>query len=73
MLGKKKAKLFGNHIEVKCEYCENYMVAEGKNVCRLNRSVRPDGSCPCFSYDPLLRAPNNTPFLRSHDAEEFKL
>lgn len=73
MFGKKKTKLFGNQIEVKCEYCENNTEIDGECACKLSRSIQPDGSCPRFSYDPLMRAPKNPPALRQHDAEEFKL
>lgn len=73
MFGRKKTKLFGNHIEVKCEYCESGSEDDGASVCKLNCTPEPDGSCPRFSYDPLKRAPKNSPVLRPHDVEEFKL
>ena len=73
MIGKKKAKLFGNHIDVKCEYCKNSSDYDGASVCKLNRSLLPDGTCPRFTYDPLRRAPQNLPPLGLHDPEEFKL
>ncbi len=73
MIGKKKAKLFGNQIEVKCEYCINSSDFDGASVCRLHRYLLPDGTCRRFAYDPLKRSPVNLPPLRAHDSEEFKL
>ena len=73
MIGKKKTKLFGNQIEVNCEYCVNSYDYDGANVCRLNCYLQPDGNCSRFMYDPLRRAPRNPPPLETHDADEFKL
>ncbi len=73
MFGKKKTKLFGSEIEIKCEYCQNGSDYDGASVCRLKRNRNPDGSCRRFVYDPLKRIPQNLPPLKSHDAEEFKL
>ncbi len=73
MIGKKKTKLFGNQVEVKCEYCFNSSDYDGACVCRLNRYLQPDGSCSRFKYDPLRRAPENPPPLVIHNADEFKL
>lgn len=73
MFGKKKEKLFGNHVDVNCEYCSNSSECDGANICRLNRCPEPDGSCSRFSYDPLKRSPKNLPPMPKHDADEFQL
>jgi hypothetical protein len=73
MIGKKKIKLFGNQIEVKCEYCTNSSDYDGASVCKLNRNLSPDGNCRRFVYDPLKRAPIHLPPLKPHDADEFKI
>jgi hypothetical protein len=71
MFGKKKEPLFGDHIEIKCEYCANGR--EAGEACRLNLRPEADGTCRRFAYDPLRRSPKTFPPMRPHDAEEFKL
>jgi hypothetical protein len=73
MKEKKKQKLFGNQIEVKCEYCVNSSDYDGASVCKLKLCLNPDGNCRRFTYDPLKRAPAHLPPLKPHDADEFKL
>jgi hypothetical protein len=73
MFGKKKSKLFGNEIEIKCEYCRNSSDYDGASICKLNRYRDPDGSCRRFAYDPLKRVPQNLPPLKSYSADEFEL
>lgn len=73
MFRKKKKNLFGEQIEVRCEYCANSSDYDGATVCKLNRFRNPDGSCRRFAYDPLKRAPMQLPPLKPHSADEFKL
>lgn len=73
MFGKKKAKLFGNHIETDCRHCANSSDFDGASVCKFDRYLEPDGSCSRFVYDPLKRTPVSIPALKSHSADEFKL
>jgi len=73
MLGKKATKLFGNQVEINCEYCSNSSDYDGASVCKLNLCLKPDGGCRRFAYDPLKRAPMHLPPLKPHDADEFKL
>lgn len=73
MFGKKKEPLFGDHIEIKCEYCANGRETGESDACRLNLCPELDGTCRRFTYDPLKRSPRTFPPMRPHDAEEFKL
>lgn len=66
MFGKRKARLFGNEVEPNCNYCVNF----SDGICRLDCKGLPCGS---FCYDPLKRTPDNSPALKKHDPEEFKL
>lgn len=73
MFRKKKEPLFGDHIEVRCDYCTNSKMGEDTAFCRLHLDLKEDGTCPHFVYDPLKRTPETFPPLRKHDAEEFQL
>ena len=73
MFGKKKAKLFGNHIETDCRHCAYSSDFDGASVCKFDRCLEPDGSCSRFVYDPLKRTPVSVPALKPHSADEFKL
>lgn len=68
-----KPKLFGKNIVPDCRYCCHNHTPEESVLCGLHRSMREDGHCDCFSYDPLLRKPQNLPALRRFDADDFKL
>lgn len=71
MLGKKKKKLFGNNIQADCGYCSHNTGAGEKHACAFGHS--PDGVCPNFSYDPLMRVPRALPPLREYDEKDFKI
>lgn len=73
MLKKIKQKLFGNDVEIKCEYCRNSSDFDGSAACSLGRELEPDGNCRKFEYDPLKREPVSLPPLKQHDPDEFKL
>lgn len=73
MFGKKKEKLFGNHVEIECKYCVNSSDFDGASICKIGLYLEPDGSCRRFVYDPLKRTPQNLPPLKAHSADEFKL
>ena len=71
MLGKKKKKLFGSRIEADCSYCSRNTGTDEKPVCAFKRL--PDGGCPHFAYDPLMRVPRALPPLREYDEKDFKV
>ena len=73
MFKKKKTKLFGNDVEVNCDYCINSSDFDGASLCKLGCCLNPDGSCRRFAYEPLKRAPKVLPPLKLYDADEFKL
>lgn len=70
---KNKDKLFGNDIEINCQYCENSNDFDGADVCKLGRYLEPDGTCKKFVYDPLKRTPTKLPPLKQYSADDFKL
>ncbi|MDP4120612.1 MAG: hypothetical protein Q8876_06120 [Bacillota bacterium] len=66
-------KLFGNHIQVDCHYCQNTKLHdENFYSCKLDRKLS-KGKCRKFVYDPLLRVPQGSPILQTFDAKDFKL
>lgn len=73
MFGKRKGRLFGNHVNADCRYCSNSSDFNGTSVCRLRRCLDQQGSCDRFVYDPLKRVPFTLPPLKEHDPDEFKL
>ena len=44
-------KLFGNNIEIKCEYCANSADAPSGYICTLRKSIK-NGKCRKFKYNP---------------------
>ena len=70
---KKEKKLFGNNIEVNCNYCTHYVTTQEEPICSFKHLPDESGRCPYFCYDPLMREPINLPPLREYDADDFKL
>ncbi len=68
-----KKKLFGNHIEPACEYCENgRMTKDGQMVlCERHGIVAPYFSCRKFIYAPLKRIPKGNKPLPQYKQEDF--
>ncbi|MDF2567562.1 MAG: hypothetical protein K0R90_1018 [Oscillospiraceae bacterium] len=68
-------KLFGNHIEPACEYCEHgKKTRDGQMVlCERKGVVAPYFCCRKFLYAPLKRVPKTTPALPKYDKEQFEL
>lgn len=73
MFHRKNKKLFGNGIEPKCEYCANSAGSGEELRCSAGLEVGLAGTCARFRYDPLKRAPNDSPEIGKHAPEEFKL
>lgn len=72
-MAKIKQNLFGNHIVPDCRYCSHNQTPEQTPTCTLHKTMHDDGRCEQFSYDPLLRKPQNLPALQRFDADDFKL
>lgn len=68
-------KLFGNHIEPACEYCEHgQKTKDGQMIlCKRNGVVAPYFSCWKFLYAPLKRMPKSVQALPQYTAEDFKI
>ena len=64
-------KLFGNNIEIKCEYCANSADAPSGYICTLRKSIK-NGKCRKFKYNPTLRVPKSTEALPEFKKEDFK-
>ena len=65
-------KLFGNNIEVSCDYCERAKVINNEPICTMNKSIEA-GKCIYFVYNPLLRIPRTMPNLPLFDPKDFEL
>ena len=65
-------KLFGNNIEIKCEYCANSADAPSGYICTLRKSIK-NGKCRKFKYNPPLRVPKSTEALPEFKKEDFKI
>lgn len=68
-----KKKMFGRNIAPSCEYCAHNR-ADGDNVaCDKNKTMKPDGGCRSFCYDPLRRIPRPAPKLPTYHPDDFAL
>lgn len=67
-----KIKLFGNNIDVSCDYCANSKVNNGVQFCTMNKVLK-NGKCRKFVYNPIMRVPKTQNNLRKYNAEEFVL
>lgn len=66
-------KLFGNNIDINCEYCANgQRTADNIIICKVKREIV-DGKCFRFKYNPLLRKPKTMPNLPKYDPKDFEL
>lgn len=66
-------KLFGNTIEVKCDYCSHADKDENDVIfCTKKRAIT-DGKCFRFKYNPLMRIPKGAPVLPKYNPEDFQL
>lgn len=65
-------KLFGNNIEVKCEYCSNSANAQSGYICTVKKSIK-NGKCRKFKYNPTLRIPESSPEMQKFRKEDFEI
>ncbi len=70
---RKKKKLIGADIPVKCDYCQNCVVEGGKNFCRYKKSISKKGKCSKFDYNPVMRKVEAPRPLETFDASDFTL
>lgn len=67
-------KLFGNHIQPACKYCEEAFPQTGGGVlCVRNGPVAPEHSCRKYRYDPIKRIPRRRQPQESYNSEDFEL
>ena len=66
-------KLFGEHIDPACEYCEHgSKTSDGQMIlCMRNGVVAPFFHCKRFSYSPLLRIPKKPQPMPKFEAKDF--
>lgn len=73
MFHRKNRRFFGNDIAPKCEYCAN-SAGSGEDLrCSAGLTAGSAESCARFRYDPLRRAPADSPEIRKPQPEDFKL
>lgn len=65
-------KLFGENIEVSCEYCCNGANAQSGYICTKNKSIK-KGKCKKFVYNPTLRVPKSTEIIKEYSKEDFEI
>ena len=70
---KKKTKLLGQDIAVRCGYCQNCVVEGGKNFCKYKKSINKKGKCSKFDYNPVMRKVEAPRMLETFDASDFTL
>ncbi len=68
----KKIKLFGNNIEVSCNYCSHSKIKNNTQFCTMNKVLK-NGKCRKFEYNPIMRKPNTTAQLPKYKPEDFAL
>lgn len=66
------ANLFGNNIEVSCEYCHNGQKFNEITICKANKEIV-NGNCSKFKYNPLMRVPKTAPTMPKYDPKDFEL
>jgi len=64
--------LFGNNIDVSCEYCHNAQKINGITICKANKQII-NGGCSRFRYNPLMRVPKTAPVFPKYDPKDFEL
>ena len=67
-----KVKLFGNNIEVSCDYCANSQIQSGCQFCTVNRVLK-NGKCRKFLYNPIMRVPKTQNMLPKYSEDDFVL
>lgn len=67
-----KIKLFGNNIDVSCDYCANSKVNNSTQFCTMNKVLK-NGKCRKFQYNPIMREPKSVNLLKKLKPEDFVL
>lgn len=67
-----KIRLFGNNIDVSCDYCANSKVNNGVQFCTMNKVLK-NGKCRKFVYNPIMREPKGMNALKKFNPEDFTL
>ncbi len=68
----KKIKLFGNNIEVNCNYCAHSKIKNDTQFCTMNKVLK-NGKCRKFEYNPIMRKPITMQQLPKYKPEDFAL
>ncbi len=66
----KRKKLFGNNIDVSCNYCQNAVFDNECCYCSANKIIK-NGKCKKFEYNPTLRLPKRETPMPSFSALDF--
>lgn len=70
---KKKIKLFGNNIELSCEYCAHSKIQDDVQFCTVNKVLK-KGKCRKYLYNPTMRVPKGAnDNLQKFSPEDFAL
>lgn len=67
-----KVKLFGNNIEVSCDYCSNSQIQGNCQFCTVNKTLK-NGKCRKFIYNPIMRVPKTLNKLPRYSEDDFVL
>lgn len=68
----KKVKLFGNNIELSCDYCAHSQINNGTQFCTKNKVLK-NGKCKKYEYNPTMRVPKKQNTLPKYKPEDFAL
>lgn len=68
----KKIKLFGNNIQVSCDYCNHSKIQGDVQFCTVNKVLK-NGKCRKFVYNPTMRIPKLVNIVQKFTEEDFKL
>lgn len=69
----KKIKLFGNNIEVNCEYCAHSIMQDDVQFCTINKVLK-KGKCRKYQYNPTMREPKSANInVGKYSPEDFAL
>lgn len=68
----RKVKLFGNNIEVSCNYCAHSQINNGCQFCTVNKVLK-NGKCRKFEYNPTMRVPKHSNNLQKYNPDDFVL
>lgn len=67
-----KNKLFGEHIQPNCNYCDNFNRDGNNSGCLKNKQIK-NGKCRKFAYNPILRMPKSEAKMMQFKKEDFEI